>query len=375
MPTEHQSFLKHAGRILNAGQARTLLLTGNVYDLFRDESSRQPKYVPLLEFLSGQWALDEYILLTYELNGAIRFVRESDADKVKDAWLRWKVGMDANEIDIQRMVDPEQLDRRIEKAQVVYDESLRKTLNNPSLALEFLRQACVAARTDIKGERNLKKKLLVLVESADLIVPEMEISRLSDAERQRISICHDWFSDPGFLNADDSVVLIAESASLLHHRISRLPQMLNVEAPSPIARERAEFIRWFKSNTSARQQIDHFGTEEELAELTAGLSMHALMQLLKGVRHERRRLEVDEVVAKVEEFIQSQLGAETVEFKKPSHSLDDVVGFSRLKRFLHEELIPRFQMTGPAPRSAVRLVAARPLSSKRCPPNWTWSYW
>ena len=347
MPTEHQSFLKHAGRILNAGQARTLLLTGNVYDLFRDESSRQPKYVPLLEFLSGQWALDEHILLTYELNGAIRFVRESDADKVKDAWLRWKVGMDANEIDIQRMVDPEQLDRRIEKAQVVYDESLRKTLNNPSLALEFLRQACVAARTEIKGERNLKEKLLVLVESADLIVPEMEISRLSDAERQRISICHDWFSDPGFLNADDSVVLIAESASLLHHRISRLPQMLNVEAPSPIARERAEFIRWFKSNTSARQQIDHFGTEEELAELTAGLSMHALMQLLKGVRHERRRLEVDEVVAKVEEFIQSQLGAETVEFKKPSHSLDDVVGFSRLKRFLHEELIPRFQMTGP----------------------------
>ena len=347
MPTEHQSFLKHAGRILNAGQARTLLLTGNVYDLFRDESSRQPKYVPLLEFLSGQWALDEYILLTYELNGAIRFVRESDADKVKDAWLRWKVGMDANEIDIQRMVDPEQLDRRIEKAQVVYDESLRKTLNNPSLALEFLRQACVAARTEIKGERNLKEKLLVLVESADLIVPEMEISRLSDAERQRISICHDWFSDPGFLNADDSVVLIAESASLLHHRISRLPQMLNVEAPSPIARERAEFIRWFKSNTSARQQIDHFGTEEELAELTAGLSMHALMQLLKGVRHEQRRLEVAEVVAKVEEFIQSQLGAETVEFKKPSHSLDDVVGFSRLKRFLHEELIPRFQMAGP----------------------------
>jgi len=347
MPAEHQSFLKQAGRILNAGQSRTLLLTGNVYDLFRNELSMQVDYVPLLEFLSGQWGLDEYVLLTYELNGAIRFVREGDAAKVRDAWLRWKVGMDANEIDIRRMADPEKFDHTVNKAQVVYDESLRNTLNNPSLALEFLRQACVAARTEFKGERNLKEKLLVLVESADLIVPETEISRLSDAERQRISICHDWFSDPGFLNADDSVVLIAESASLLHHRIARLPQMLNVEAPSPTAKERGEFIRWFKANTNANQQIEHFGTEAELAELTAGLSIHALMQLLKGVRHEKRRLEVDEVVAKVEEFIKSQLGDETVEFKKPWHSLDDVVGFSQLKKFLRDELIPRFQMSGP----------------------------
>lgn len=347
MPTEHQPFLKQAGRILNSGQSRTLLLTGNVYDLFRNESSRQVDYVPLLEFLNGQWGLDEYILLTYELNGAIRFVHDRDADKVRDAWLRWKVGMDANEIDIQRMSDPETLDRAVNKAQVIYDESLRKTLNNPSLALEFLRQACVAARTEFKGERNLNEKLLVLVESADLIVPETEISRLSDAERQRISICHDWFSDPGFLNADDSVVFIAESASLLHHRIARLPQLLNVEIPSPTAKERGDFIRWFKANTNADQQIEHFGTEAELAELTAGLSIHALMQLLKGARHDQRALEINEVVAKVEQFIKSQLGEETVEFKKPSHSLEDVVGFSQLKRFLREELIPRFQMSGP----------------------------
>lgn len=347
MPTEHQPFLKQAGRILNSGQSRTLLLTGNVYDLFRNESSRHVDYVPLLEFLNGQWGLDEYILLTYELNGAIRFVHDRDADKVRDAWLRWKVGMDANEIDIQRMTDPETLDRAVNKAQAIYDESLRKTLNNPSLALEFLRQACVAARTEFKGERNLNEKLLVLVESADLIVPETEISRLSDAERQRISICHDWFSDPGFLNADDSVVFIAESASLLHHRIARLPQLLNVEVPSPTAKERGDFIRWFKANTHANQQIEHFGTEAELAELTAGLSIHALMQLLKGARHDQRALEINEVVAKVEQFIKSQLGEETVEFKKPSHSLEDVVGFSQLKRFLREELIPRFQMSGP----------------------------
>ena len=346
MAQDSQSFLKRAGRILNAGQSRALLLTGNVYDLFRNEKGGTVDYVPLLDFLTQQWDLKEFILVTYELNGPIRFVREGDAEKVKDAWLRWKVGMDSNEIDVQRMLDPEKVDPLVEEARKVYDDSLRKTLNNPGLALEFLRQACACAREEFEGERNLKEKLLVLVESADLIIPEQEISRLSDTDRQRISICHDWFSDPGFLNGEDSVVMIAESASLLHHRIGRLPQVLAVEVVSPDAETREQFISWFKSSSVGGKELKHWGTEAELAKLTAGLSIHALMQLLKGARHERRKLGQEEIIAKVEEFIKGQLGEETVEFKKPSHSLEDIVGFGRLKTFLKTDLIPRFQMEG-----------------------------
>lgn len=340
--SDSPSFLKRAGRILNAGQSRTLLLTGNVYDLFRHEIKGETEYIPLLEFLTRQWDLSEIIIVTYELNGPIRFQSDSDAQKVRDAWLRWKVGMDSNEIDIQRMLDHEKVDPVVEEARKVYDESLRKTLNKPSLALEFLRQACLCARTEFDEKRNLKEKLLVLIESTDLLIPEQEISRLSDSDRQRISICHDWFADPGFLNGEDSVVMIAESASLLHHRISRLPQVLEVEVPAPDAADREAFIHWFKAD----KPLKHQGSESDVAKLTAGLSIHALMQLLKGVRHENRELGADEIVGKVEEFIQSQLGGETVEFKKPSHTLDDVVGFSRLKKFLREELIPRFQFDG-----------------------------
>jgi hypothetical protein len=346
MPAESQSFLKRAGRILNAGQSRALLLTGNVYDLFRNEKGSVTDYDPLLDYLTDQWDLNEFLLVTYELNGPIRFVRRGDAEKVRDAWLRWKVGMDSNEIDVQRMLDHEKVDPLVEEARTVYDESLRKTLNNPGLALEFLRQACLCARTEFAGERNLKEKLLVLVESADLIIPETEISRLSDNDRQRIGICHDWFSDPGFLNGDDSVVMIAESASQLHHRIARLPQVLEVEVAAPDMEARKAFIGWFKGSSGGDQGLDHWGSETGLAKITAGLSIHALMQLLKGARHERRRLEPDEVIGKVEDFIKSQLGEETVEFKKPTHSLDDVVGFSRLKNFLRTELIPRFQLDG-----------------------------
>ena len=109
-------------------------------------------------------------------------------------------------------------------------------------------------------------------------------------------------------------------------------------------RRAKHFISWFARNDSEDRKLQLWGTQAELAELTAGLSLHALMQLLKGVRHGRVKLSQEEVVAKVEGFIKSQLGEEVVEFKKPGHSLNDVIGFKRLKTFLKKEVIPRFGM-------------------------------
>ena len=338
--SDSPAFLRQAGRILNSGQSRALLLTGNVYDLFPVDHG----YAPLLPFLCERWRLPEFLVVTYELNGAIRFLSAEDAGKARGAWLRWKVGLDANQIDLRRMVEGDETDAKLAAARSAYDDSLRKTVNQPTLALEFLRQLCQAARTEFADGRNLRRKLLVLIESADLLVPETEISRMSDTDRQRIAICHDWFSDPGFLNGDDSVVMIAESASLLHHRIARLPQVVEIEAPAPDADERAAFVRWFKSTIG---ETEHFGTALEFAAATAGLSMHALMQLLKAGRHARRTIGEPEVMVKVEEYIRAQLGTETVQFKKPPHTLDDVVGYAGLKQFLREELIPRFRMDGP----------------------------
>ena len=77
-------FLKQAGRVLNSGQARTILLTGNINDLFAPANDDQD-YVPLLNLLTAQWDLADYLLIVYELNGPIRFVREDDAQKVRDA--------------------------------------------------------------------------------------------------------------------------------------------------------------------------------------------------------------------------------------------------------------------------------------------------
>ena len=340
-------FLKTAGRILNSGQAQAIVLTGNIHDLFCLPGEAAADYVPLTAFLAASWRLPNILLATYEINGPVRFVREEDATTMRDAWLRWRTGMDSNQLDIQRMLSPEQTAARLEEARTVYDESFRGAVGNPTLALELLRQMCQCSRTVINGRRLLAGNLLILIEGADLLMPEAPVPSLSDSDRHRVGICQDWFSDPGFLNGRDGVVLMAESRSQIHHRIARLPQLLEVQIPSPDQPARLHFIETFNQQRSAEARAALWAGPEDLARYTAGLSIHALRQLLMAAAHERKALQPQDVVAKVEEFIQSQLGEDIVEFKKPSHTLNDVMGFTRLKGFLKDELIPRLQNAGP----------------------------
>jgi len=75
--------------------------------------------------------------------------------------------------------------------------------------------------------------------------------------------------------------------------------------------------------------------------------MHALRQLLIKACHLDKKVQPADVIHHVEEYIKSQLGEDVVEFKKPEHSLKDVVGFQNLKKFLNKEFIPRLKSTGP----------------------------
>ncbi|MDA1276948.1 MAG: ATP-binding protein [Verrucomicrobia bacterium] len=343
-PPEYE-FSRKAARILNSGQARSIVLTGNIHDLFCHPSEAGGEYVPLLNFLLAKWNIPNLILIVYELNGPIRFSRDSDFQKVRDAWLQWRSGYDGNALAIQRMLAKGKAASNLDHIVETFDESLRKAVSNPTLALELLRQMCLCSRTELNGKTLLPENLVILIEGADMLIPDAPITSLSDLDRQRVTICHDWFSDPGFVNGGDSVALIAESRSLLHHRIARLPQLLEIEIPSPDEASRQHFISWFVNTLPDPADIELWGTSEDLTKLTAGLSLHALLQILKGAAYDQSPLTQKTVVAKVETFIQSQLGDDIVEFKKPEHSLEDVIGFHRLKAFLQKELMPRFKGT------------------------------
>src|SRR5690606_38130345 len=134
-----------------------------------------------------------------------------------------------------------------------------------------------------------------------------------------------------------------------------MPQLLAIEVPAPDAAQREHFIDNFVSERqqtgqSPMQQappVPTFWAEvPQVARFTAGLSLHAPRQLLLGAAHADTPVSPRDVIGKVERYISSQLGDDVVEFKMPGHTLADVIGFTRLKEFLAEEMIPRMRSTG-----------------------------
>lgn len=315
------SFLVKLKKIINSGQARAVVLTGNIYDLFHDGE----KYVPLIDFLTAKCKTEPVAGKTkgitqvvYQVNRPIEVLSSTpgngnpNMEELDKVWARFHT-------------DTKPLSTR-----------LTESAENSVYALELMRQMAECNRKAKVGQNNL----LMILEAADMLLPEAEISRMLAPDRKRVAIVHDWFGDPEFVNGHDSVILLAESRSLLHHRIARLPQVVSVEIPLPDRNDRWHFILNDPASAEFKKE-HHCELADKLADQTAGLSLHAIRQLLRSGQYDS-----ESISAKVEEYMVSQLGEGVVEFKRPSHTLEKVIGFDRLKRWLEDELIPGFKASG-----------------------------
>ena len=335
--------------IINAGTSKSIILSGNIHDLFFFENSGgEEDYVPLISLLTQKWDVPGFILVVYELNGPIRFLNATARNKLRTAFGLWRQDITPNLLSKDGINHPPP-EITTESAEERFDRYLREAIGRPTVALELLRQLCLLSRTsDESGQKLLTENLLIIIEAADILLPEGDIPRLSLADRHRVSIVQDWILDPDFMNGRDAVVFTTESKSLMNSRLTRLPQMISVEIPAPALDERKHFISWFNRTQMPKEKDLHlWGTQEQLAMMTAGLSLHALRQLLISACYSGDKLEPQAVIEKVSDFIQSQLGEDVVEFKKPAHGLKDVVGNQRLVSFIQTKFLPRLTTTGP----------------------------
>lgn len=316
-------FLLRAGRTLNSLGANTIIFTGNVYDHFY--AGKLDSYVPLIDFLKSGMALTNNIIITYKITGGIKFQTQNDAKLVSDAWGYWQYGKENKE---------------------EFGSLCQKAAGNPTCALELLRQMCKCSNAwDEKGNSLLSKKLLIIIEGTEAIIPDSSLSQLGDNERMRVQICLDWFKDPDFIESGDAVILVTESKSMINQVISRLPHLIEIEVPSPDEKQRGHFIDWFNCNQDKTHKLKPGSLKKELAPLTAGLNILALRRLLKNAAHSGGLINESDVAAEVKRFIEQQLG-DIVEFKVPSHSLSDIVGCSKVKEYVRKKVIPRFKSTG-----------------------------
>ncbi|MEM1354369.1 MAG: ATP-binding protein [Planctomycetota bacterium] len=366
-PTPKYGFFSDLARIVNSGQSRSVLVTGDVHDLFfvsdkpsklddsnpGDQSRGQASggdYLPLMPYLCKQCDIPGVVVLVYELNGPIRCVNPDDKPRLRDAWITWKTGMSPDHFTLKALTDPD-AGKHKQQLEAAFDGHIHDATGQPTVALELLRQLTLCAQHARRYAARPSDgfKLIILIEAADLLLPagDGDIAKLGGPDRHRVSIMQDWLSDPAFVEGEDALIMLAESRGGVHPRVGKLPQVLGVEVPSPSCEVRRHYIDWFVGRRGkSGKPSPMIDDAEVLAALTAGLSIHALRQLLVHSAYSQQPITPDQVIAQVESYILAQLGEDVVEFSKPTHTLEHVIGYGRLKSFLHDELIPRIKATG-----------------------------
>lgn len=309
-------FWTNAAKTLNSGLSKCVVLTGNILDLFYDGTD----YVPLIDFIKAKINVEGIIPVVYELNGPIQILNNEYA--FEQAWKTIK-GQSKSEL----------------------DKLIKESVANPTLALELLRQFTIVAKA-------CQKDLFIIIEGIDMLVPNAQVHSLQDHHIRRLSILHDWLSDPAFVNGKNSVCFLSESIHAIHPRIASLPQLIEIPVPSPNNESRQYFIELSKIELKKEEGVWDIS---ELAKMTAGLSIHALRQLIvmgkfNGI------LSIEMIIKKIESFIQSQVGEDVVEFKKPKHKIKDLVGVSYLKSFLNNKFLPRIKADNEAAISGAIVV-------------------
>lgn len=360
VPKPVYAFRKEAARAFLSGQRASVLLTGNVTDLFflepewfeGDDDHAAGNYVSLLDYLRTSWSQDSRIVpLAYEVNGPIEIVNaERDEPLLKEAWLTARAHEIRADINAQaavsgskvKAIDLDEARARAEKQWVDFQLFVN---GDATKALKLMRKLCKISRESKEGDPLWGKRIVILLEDANLVIPEAEVSRLSPDDRARAILCRNWFSDTDFQRGSDAVILIAESASQVNSQVSKLPQMSPViDVPGPDLDARRHFIKWFNATQPDDKKIQLWGSQRQLAQQAAGLSLHALWSLLKGSIYDGQSLQPDAVDEYVEAYILSQLGEGTVEFHTPHHRVGDLVGNSKVVELLMGEFIPDFMI-------------------------------
>ena len=91
-----------------------------------------------------------------------------------------------------------------------------------------------------------KKRIVLIMDYAETILPASDVSRLSDEDRYCFVTLNRWSHDPIFTRGDVSVILLSENLTDLNPRIVSCPSTIKVEIPIPDESVRISFLEFLR---------------------------------------------------------------------------------------------------------------------------------
>ena len=177
---------------------------------------------------------------------------------------------------------------------------------------------------------NISKKLriVLIIDFAETIVPNAEISARSEEDRYCLVTLNRWAHDPIFTQGDISIMLLSENLADVSSRLVRSPNTVKLCIPLPDYKVRKAFLD-FTANRDYLLLENRLNTDR-VASITSGLNLMNLNQIAAESFQEDRTIKLDYLRDKKKEIIENE-AAGLLEFIETNHDLSMVAGHEFVK--------------------------------------------
>jgi SpoVK/Ycf46/Vps4 family AAA+-type ATPase len=172
------------------------------------------------------------------------------------------------------------------------------------------------------------KRMVLIVDYAETIVPNSDISRLSDEDRYALVTLNRWSHDPIFTQGDVSVILLTENLADLSPRLVRSPTTIKTNIPIPDEDVRLSFLEFLDRKRSLL--LESRLTPAHMAKITSGLNLINLNQIAAESFQENKPISLNYLRERKKEIIENE-AAGILEFIESEHDLAFVSGHEFVK--------------------------------------------
>ena len=168
-----------------------------------------------------------------------------------------------------------------------------------------------------------KLRIVLIIDFAETIVPNADISNLSEEDRYCLVTLNRWAHDPIFTQGDISIMLLSENLSDVNIRLVRSPNTVKLSIPLPDSSVRKAFLDF----TDRRDYLllESRLNTERVASITSGLNLMNLNQIAAESFQEDRTITTDYLRDKKKEIIENE-AAGLLEFIETEHNLSMIAG-------------------------------------------------
>jgi SpoVK/Ycf46/Vps4 family AAA+-type ATPase len=174
-----------------------------------------------------------------------------------------------------------------------------------------------------------KRRIVLIVDYAETLLPNTDISRFTDEDRYCLVTLNRWANDPLFTEGDISVILLTENLADLNAKVVRSPATIKVNIPLPDETVRQRFFSWLAKQ--GKLLLEHRLSPEKIAQITSGLNLVNIHQLAAESYQEDREIGLEYLRQKKKEMIETE-AAGLLEFIESEFDLGMVSGHDYVKK-------------------------------------------